>query len=130
MLPDAEICNITVEVFITLGLKDFKIKINHRRILDSIFRVCGVKDELVRPISSAVDKLDKLPWSEVKTEMLQKGIDEVTADKVKLRPYRPTSSLANYRVDLGICTTKRLGRSGQAEKRSAVPNRRWKDRGG
>ncbi len=36
-------------------------QINHRKILDGIFEVCGVPPEKVRPISSAVDKLDKVP---------------------------------------------------------------------
>ena len=36
-------------------------QINHRKILDGIFEVCGVPPEKIRPISSAVDKLDKVP---------------------------------------------------------------------
>jgi len=35
-------------------------QINHRKILDGIFEVCGVPPEKIRPISSAVDKLDKV----------------------------------------------------------------------
>lgn len=35
-------------------------KINHRKILDGIFEVCGVPPEKIRTISSAVDKLDKV----------------------------------------------------------------------
>lgn len=35
-------------------------KLNHRKILDGIFEVCGVPEEKIRPISSAVDKLDKV----------------------------------------------------------------------
>ena len=34
---------------------------NHRKILDGIFQVCGVPEDKIRTISSAVDKLDKLP---------------------------------------------------------------------
>jgi histidyl-tRNA synthetase len=83
LLPDAEIVAITVEVFTALGLKDFKIKINNRKILDAIFEVCGVPEDKLRPISSAVDKLDKSPWEEVKAEMVQqKGLDEAVADKI------------------------------------------------
>lgn len=36
------------------------IQLNHRKILDGIFEVCGVPEEKIRPISSAVDKLDKV----------------------------------------------------------------------
>lgn len=33
---------------------------NHRKILDGIFEVCGVPSDKTRTISSAVDKLDKV----------------------------------------------------------------------
>ena len=43
----------------------FLIKLNHRKLLDAIFEICGVPVEKFRPICSAVDKLDKAPWDEV-----------------------------------------------------------------
>ncbi|KAH9011850.1 class II aaRS and biotin synthetase [Lactarius pseudohatsudake] len=55
------------------------LQVNHRKILDGIFEVCGVPPEKIRPISSAVDKLDKLPWSDVRKEMI--GDDTASADK-------------------------------------------------
>ena len=61
MLPDAEILRITSEVFEGLGWKGrYTVKINHRKILDGIFEVCGVPQDKIRTISSAVDKLDKV----------------------------------------------------------------------
>jgi histidyl-tRNA synthetase len=79
MIADAEILRIIVEVFKALDLEVY-IKLNHRRILDGLFAVAGVLDEKIRSISSALDKIDKMPWSEVKKEMVQeKGLlDEVT----------------------------------------------------
>ncbi|KAH3668188.1 hypothetical protein OGAPHI_001942 [Ogataea philodendri] len=83
MVPDAEIMNILVSGLTGLGIRDFKIKLNHRKILDGIFQVCGVKEEDVRKISSAVDKLDKSPWEAVKKEMCEeKGQPEEVADKI------------------------------------------------
>lgn len=35
------------------------LQLNHRKILDGIFEVCGVPSDKIRSISSAVDKLDK-----------------------------------------------------------------------
>jgi len=59
------------------------VKINHRQILDGLFEVCGVPSEKFRTISSAVDKLDKLSWLEVKKEMTEeKGLDPAVADKI------------------------------------------------
>lgn len=83
MVPDSEILNIIVEGLTGLGIHEFKIKINHRKILDGIFQACGVKEEDVRKISSSVDKLDKTPWSVVKKEMVEeKGQPEDVADRI------------------------------------------------
>nr|POF13046.1 histidine--trna ligase, mitochondrial [Quercus suber] len=84
MLPDAEIIRITCEIFKSLGWEGtYTIKINHRKILDGIFEVCGVPTEKLRTISSAVDKLDKAPWEEVRKEMTEeKGLDPEVADRI------------------------------------------------
>ena len=63
MIPDAEIITIINEVFENLGWRGkFTIKLNSRKILDGLFEVCGVPTDKIRPISSAVDKLDKSTW--------------------------------------------------------------------
>ncbi|KAF9515855.1 hypothetical protein BS47DRAFT_1381276 [Hydnum rufescens UP504] len=83
MLPDSEVLAIVCEALTALEVGDFTVKINHRKILDGIFEVCGVPADKVRTISSAVDKLDKLPWSEVRREMTEdKGLDPVVADQI------------------------------------------------
>ena len=83
MIADAEIIRIIDEVFTELKIGEFKIKINHRKILDGLFEVCGVPMEKMRSISSAVDKLDKLPWEQVKQEMVEtKGLDPQVADRI------------------------------------------------
>lgn len=85
MVPDAEIIRIVTEVFEGLGWNGkYTVKINHRKILDGIFEVCGVPKDKIRTISSAVDKLDKLPWADVRKEMVdEKGLDPAVADKIE-----------------------------------------------
>lgn len=84
MVPDAEIITIISEVFDSLGWRDtYTIKLNHRKILDGIFEVCGVSEDKIRTISSAVDKLDKSPWADVRKEMTEeKGLPEDVADRI------------------------------------------------
>src|ERR1700721_2734356 len=83
MIPDAEIIHIINEVFTELDIGEYTIKINHRKILDGIFQVCGVPDDKVRSISSAVDKLDKSPWEQVKLERVEtKGLEGDVADRI------------------------------------------------
>lgn len=82
MIPDAEILRIIVEVFRGLQL-DITIKLNHRRILNGLFAVAGVPEEKNRLISSAVDKLDKATWIDVKKEMVEeKGLLGEVADRI------------------------------------------------
>ena len=84
MLPDAEVLRIVSEVFKGLGWDGrYMIKLNHRGVLDGIFAVCGVPPEKTRTISSAVDKLDKSPWDEVRKEMVEeKGLEPEIADRI------------------------------------------------
>lgn len=83
MLPDVECIKIVVEILSSLDIGDFVVKVNHRKLLDGVFAACGVPDHKFRPICSAVDKLDKTPWPEVRKEMVEeKGLDTAAADKI------------------------------------------------
>ncbi|KAJ2073915.1 Cytoplasmic and mitochondrial histidine tRNA synthetase [Coemansia sp. S155-1] len=83
MIPDAECVRVAVNVLTQLDVGKFVVKLNHRKILDAIFEVSGVPADKVRAISSAVDKLDKAPWAEVRREMTQeKGLDAAVADRI------------------------------------------------
>lgn len=83
MVPDAEVLAITCEALTALDIGDFTIKINHRKILDGIFELAGVPSDKTRAISSAVDKLDKAPWADVRKEMtVEKGLDGAIADRI------------------------------------------------
>ncbi|KAJ3064002.1 hypothetical protein HDU98_000239 [Podochytrium sp. JEL0797] len=84
MIPDAEVLKTVSDVLEAVDIGKFKIKLNHRKILDGMFEVCGVPADKFRAISSAVDKLDKAPWAEVKKEMVEeKGLDAAVADKIE-----------------------------------------------
>ena len=117
MIADSEIIAIIVEVFETLGFNGkYTIKLNDRRILDGMFEVCGVPEDKIRAISSAVDKLDKSPWDEVRKEMIEtKGLDASVADAIKLyvvnnkggrdlleRLQKDEALMANAKAKLGI----------------------------
>lgn len=60
MIPDAEILVIICQILRDLDIGEFTIKLNHRKLLDGIFELCGVPADKIRTISSAVDKLDKV----------------------------------------------------------------------
>ena len=60
-----QVITVAAEILSELPVGKFLIKLNHRKLLDAIFEICGVPAEKFRPICSAVDKLDKAPWDEV-----------------------------------------------------------------
>ena len=83
MVADAEAITIATEILAELPVGKFCVKLNHRVLLDAIFEICGVPPEKFRPICSAVDKLDKAPWEEVRREMVEdKGLDVAAAEKI------------------------------------------------
>lgn len=83
MIPDAECVKIVAEILESLEVGKFVVKVNHRCILDGIFEVCGVSNDMFRTICSSVDKLDKSPWAEVRKEMVdEKNLDPAAADRI------------------------------------------------
>ncbi|KAM6550556.1 hypothetical protein CsatB_000364 [Cannabis sativa] len=60
-----------------------QIKLNHRKLLDGMLEICGVPPEKFRTICSSIDKLDKQPFDQIKTEMVEeKGLTIEAADKI------------------------------------------------
>lgn len=83
MIPDAECIRVVYEILNTLDIGDFLIKINHRLLLDGMFEACGVPQNKFRTICSSVDKLDKSPWAEVRTEMIEeKDLSAEVTDRI------------------------------------------------
>lgn len=101
MVADAEVITVATEILSDLPVGRFCIKLNHRKLLDAIFELCGVPADKFRPICSAVDKLDKMPWSEVKQEMVEeKGLSCEAADRIGefvLHSGQPKELLCTFR---------------------------------
>ncbi|XP_075622298.1 histidine--tRNA ligase, cytoplasmic-like isoform X3 [Balearica regulorum gibbericeps] len=83
MIPDAECLKIVHEILSDLQLGDFLIKVNDRRILNGVFAVCNIPESKFITTCSTVDKLDKMPWEEVRSEMVgEKGLSPEAADRI------------------------------------------------
>jgi histidyl-tRNA synthetase len=116
MVADSEALKVLSEILDALpGIGAYAIRLNHRKLLDGMMQLCGVPEDKLRPICSAIDKLDKEQWhcgasneaaaeakcTCVKHEMTRtKGLDEAAADKlgelVKIKG-EPLSVLAQLR---------------------------------
>lgn len=82
LLNEAEFILIYQEALSNLGLKDFTIKINNRKILSGIAEVVG-KPELIIDMTVAIDKLDKIGLDGVIKELLEHGFTEADIDRLK-----------------------------------------------
>jgi histidyl-tRNA synthetase len=75
LINEVELCNIYNEVFNKLGLWDYELKINSRKILTALATLCGGASKLT-DITVAIDKLDKIGLEKVKEELLQRELSE------------------------------------------------------
>lgn len=75
LLNEAEFILIYQEALQALGLKDFTIKINNRKILTGIAEIIG-KPELIVDMTVAIDKLDKVGLDGVNKELLERGFTD------------------------------------------------------
>ena len=90
LLCEAEIVLMINEVLTNLGITDFTIKINNRKVLAGIAEEIGYKDRLSE-IATAIDKLDKVGLDSVVDELSSKGFNDESLDHLK-------SWLFNYQV--------------------------------
>lgn len=81
LIYEIELVQIFDEVLSNLGLDDFSIKINNRKILSGIAEVCGEADKLV-PITVAIDKLDKIGKEGVIKELQQREVSAEAIEKI------------------------------------------------
>jgi histidyl-tRNA synthetase len=83
MIPDAEVLAVIIDILKSLEIGKFVIKLNNRKLLDAMVDLAGCERRKFKAICSAIDKLDKEPWSKVREELtLQKGVTEEQADKL------------------------------------------------
>ncbi len=74
LINEAELLCIYSQAFTHLGLP-VAIKINSRKLLQGLSEICGYPEKMM-DITIAMDKLDKIGWSGVATELQNRGIDE------------------------------------------------------
>jgi len=82
LLNEAEFILIYDEALTKLGLRDFSIKINNRKILSGIAEVVNKADQIV-DMTVAIDKLDKIGLDGVSKELIARGFTEQNIEQIK-----------------------------------------------
>ncbi|VDK31839.1 unnamed protein product [Gongylonema pulchrum] len=83
MIPEAELLRIVHEIFSALDVGSFEIKVNHRQLLDGMLAVCGIPKKDFKTVCSSIDKLDKVPWEDIRNELCsEKCVQPEMVDKL------------------------------------------------
>lgn len=79
ILNDAEIPSIIYTLFNSLGIDNFVIRINNRKVLNGLFEMLGLKDN-ASDIMRVIDKIDKIGVENVKSELIDMNVASDTVD--------------------------------------------------
>ena len=73
---DAEVIGLTYYALKNLGFKNFTVKINNRKLLNGIALYGGIQEEQIGDFFRTVDKVEKIGWDHVKSELKDKAFPE------------------------------------------------------
>lgn len=82
LVCETEIVSMIHEVLRGLGVENFTVKINNRKILSGIAEVIGAPGQ-EGPMCVAIDKLDKIGKEKVEEELAARGFSEETIAKLQ-----------------------------------------------
>lgn len=73
LINEVELANIYNDVFQKLGINNYELRINSRKILTALAEISGGIDKMM-DITIAIDKLDKIGIEKVKEELSARGL--------------------------------------------------------
>lgn len=79
---EIELIDTTTKALTEIGLKEFVVRINDRRILSSIIIAAGFKEEHISSVSITLDKLDKIGEDGVVIELISKDYEKEKVDRL------------------------------------------------
>jgi histidyl-tRNA synthetase len=75
LVIEAELLSAGAEVLNRLGFHDFRIRLNHRKLLSGMLRTLQVSAEALTGVIASLDKFDKVGAEGVSQELLGKGLE-------------------------------------------------------
>jgi histidyl-tRNA synthetase len=79
---EVELLAAVSEVLSTLGFRDYRIRLNHRRLLAAVLTQAGVPEERHMDALVALDKLDKAGEAGVREELQARGVGPESARRL------------------------------------------------
>ncbi len=139
MLADAEIIAIMSATMPALGITNFLVRVNNRKILNGLAEYAGYSSDKNLDVLRTIDKLDKQGWDKVKVELCDErymiGLTSAQADAIKrfidLRAGTPTATLDAVeelmaKSPMALEGIRELREIVIAVKNMGVPDDKWK----
>ena len=82
LINEVELCGIYHRSFVQLGLHNYELKINSRKILAALAEIAGGAEKMM-DITIAIDKLDKIGVEKVKEELQNRGLEKINIDTIE-----------------------------------------------
>lgn len=79
---EVELIDVTAQALLAIGIGEFRIKINDRRILKNVLMNLGFTAEELDSVCITFDKLDKIGIEGVREELTQKGFAQESIDRL------------------------------------------------
>ena len=121
LINEVELASIYHEVFVQLGIKNYELKINSRKILTGLAELCGGAEKMT-DIAIAIDKLDKIGVEKVKEELASKGLNN---DQISIIEKYLSVSGNNHEILKGlteIIGSTSIGKEGINELQTVLQN--------
>jgi histidyl-tRNA synthetase len=117
MTVEAELLSAAADVFIALGFTDFKIVVNHRKLLNAVLQHAGVPAGLHGTALVIIDKADKIGVEGVRKEMDEKGLPQSVATTLLDQLSSTPPADLNAWMDQQAAALNEVGQAGVAELR-------------
>ncbi|MBL7870758.1 MAG: histidine--tRNA ligase [Cyclobacteriaceae bacterium] len=114
LICEAEIILMIKEVFKSLKISDYTVKVNHRGVLSGLAEIVGAKEKETA-LFIAIDKLDKIGEEKVKEELRSKGFDDKSLDVVFEILNKEGSTATKIELLTNSFSTSEKGKKGIAD---------------
>jgi histidyl-tRNA synthetase len=111
LLADAETLSAQHDAMVELGLPEFTIQLNSRRVLTGLLEAFGIRPDIGAGVLTSLDKLDKLRADEVLAELSARGLAPEQAGELVTTLTAP-DSVDRVRI---VLTKTEEGAAGLAE---------------
>jgi len=82
MISDAEVITCAVHTLKNIGIDNFIVRLNNRKLLNSLVRLAGVPEEMTIDVLRAIDKIDKIELNGVIAELKKLDLTHNTLNSI------------------------------------------------